>query len=221
MTARPAKTPDHHRPRSDRRRARARADMTAAARALIAEKGVEGLRIGDVTERADVAFGTFYTHFETKTDVIEAVVTGAISGLADALIALPASLEDPAERMSVAIRGIVRLAYEDREVASLLVNLDRAEARLERMVGSQARIVIDRGIETGRFRVHDLPTLLVFTISGCFGAMRGILEDRLGEDADVTCAAAIMQALGLGYEEAIEIAARPLPPIAPPAGSPA
>lgn len=169
--------------------------MTVVARAVIAEKGVGGLRVSDVTERADVAFGSFYTYFDSKAEVIEAVIADTVSALADALISLPASLEDPAERVSVAARGIVRLAYQDRELASLLVNLDRAEARLEEMVGGQARTVVEAGIVAGRFTIDDLSTFLVFAISGCFAVMRGILEGRLGDDADITCAAAILEGL--------------------------
>ena len=197
--------------RAERRRARVRAEMTVAARALIAEKGVAGLRVSDVTERADLAFGSFYTYFDSKADVIEAVIADTVGALADALISLPLSLEDPAERVSVACRGIVRLAYQDRELARLLVNLERAEARLEEMVGGQARTVMMAGISVGRFTVDDLPTFLVFAISGCFAVMRGILEGRLGDEADITCATAILAAAGLGYADAAEIARRPLP----------
>jgi AcrR family transcriptional regulator len=197
--------------RAERRRARVRTEMTVAARALIAEKGVAGLRVSDVTERADLAFGSFYTYFDSKAEVIEAVIADTIGALADALISLPSSLEDPAERVSVACRGIVRLAYQDRELARLLVNLERAEARLEEMVGGQARTVMVAGIDAGRFTVDDLPSFLVFAISGCFAVMRGILEGRLGDGADITCATAILAGAGLGYAEAAEIARRPLP----------
>ena len=66
-------------------------------------------------------------------------------------------------------------------------------------------------ISVGRFTIDDLPAFLVFAISECFAVMRGILEGRLGDDADITCATAILAGAGLGYAEAAEIASRPLP----------
>lgn len=182
----------------------------AAARSLIAEHGVAGLRVGDVTERADVAFGTFYTYFSSKAEIVEAIVEEGIRNLAETLIDLP-SMNDPAERVSAGVRGIVRLAYDDPELASLLVHLERAEIRLEEMVGSPARAVVEAAIAAERLHYEDIETFLVFAMDGCFGVMRRILEQSIGADADVVCATAILQAGGLSRAEAREVASRPLP----------
>lgn len=187
--------------------------MTAVARGLIAEKGVEGLRISDVTERADVAFGSFYTYFESKAEVIEAVVSDTFSTWADALIAAPPSLYSPVERLAFGVRGVIRIAYEDPETARLLVNLERAEERLEKMVGNQARTVLEECISAGEATVYDMPAFLLFAVTGSFAVMRGILEGRIGPDADIACAAVILQSVGVQSTKAYEIARQPLPTI--------
>src|SRR5262245_55095450 len=105
-----------------RRQARTREALIAAAREHIAEHGLEGLRVSDVTERADVAFGTFYNHFKTKEDVVEAVVAETIVGLADS-IAESGTFDDPAEELVASTRAIVRVAYDDPDLARLMVNL--------------------------------------------------------------------------------------------------
>src|SRR5262245_2560742 len=120
--------------RTDRRRARTRTELIAAARSLIAEKGVEGLRVGEITERADVALGSFYNQFTSKDEMGEAIVAETVGGIAEALIPLIEEMDDPAEAVSVSNRRFIRLSYEDPELARLLVNLDRAEARFETMV---------------------------------------------------------------------------------------
>src|SRR5262245_34293767 len=123
--------------RTARRQARTRADLIKAAREIIAERGVDGLRVSEVTERADVAFGTFYNQFKTKDDIVEAVVGETIVGLAESIADSSASV-DPAEAVVASTRAIVRIAYDDPALARLLVNLEQAESRFERIIRPQA-----------------------------------------------------------------------------------
>jgi AcrR family transcriptional regulator len=199
--------------RAARRKAQAKLDLTAAARALIAEKGVSGLRVSDITDRADIALGSFYSHFDTKEDIVEAVVAETIGGLAEAIVSLTASLEDPAEEMSVAIRRFVRLAYEDRELAWLLVNLNSAEARFEMMVLPHAFGVLERGIAAERFELEDPSVTLSIMVGSALAVIRGVLDARLPEGADVICAESMLCSVGLESAEAFEIARRTLPEI--------
>lgn len=60
--------------RSERRRSRRRQQIIDAARQIIAEKGLAGLTVQDVTEVADMAVGSFYTYFPSKEALIEAAV---------------------------------------------------------------------------------------------------------------------------------------------------
>jgi AcrR family transcriptional regulator len=203
--------------RAGRRKAQARLDLTAAARSLIAEKGVSGLRVSDITDRADIALGSFYSHFDTKEDIVEAVVAETIGGLAEAIVNLTAELEDPAEEMSVAIRRFVRLAYEDRQLAWLLVNLNSAESHFETMVLPHARAVLERGVKAKRFELEDQSVTLSIMAGSALAVIRGVLEGRLPEGADVICAETLLCSVGLEIAEALEIAGRELPEISLPA----
>lgn len=199
--------------RTDRRRARTRQALIDAARDLIADNGVGGLRVGEITERADVALGSFYNHFSSKEEVVEAIVAQTIGQIADALTPLIETLEDPAEAVSVSNRRFVRLAYADPQLARLLVNLDRAEARFETMVMPQAHAALERGIAAGRFEMADPAVALTVAAGGALAVMRGILEDRLGPDAELASSEGLLRAVGVDREEAREIVSRPLPEI--------
>jgi AcrR family transcriptional regulator len=48
--------------------------LLAAAREVFAERGYFGASVSDILERANVARGTFYNHFESKRDVFAAVL---------------------------------------------------------------------------------------------------------------------------------------------------
>lgn len=56
------------RPRPDRR-----ADLLAAARAILAEKGLEAATVSEIVARAGVAQGTFYLYFPSKYTLIPAL----------------------------------------------------------------------------------------------------------------------------------------------------
>lgn len=51
------------------RGARTRARILAAARAVFEEQGYHGAKIEDITGRAEVAYGSFYTYFTTKDEL--------------------------------------------------------------------------------------------------------------------------------------------------------
>lgn len=56
-------------------RARAtRESLLDAARAAFVEQGYAGTRVADVAARAGVAHGTFYTYFDSRADVLAALV---------------------------------------------------------------------------------------------------------------------------------------------------
>lgn len=113
--------------------------------------------------------------------------------------------------MSVAIRRIVRIGYEDPQLAAVLINLNHLEQRFEAMVLPQAEAVLTRGIDSGRFAIEDLPTTLTMAIGASIAVIIGIVNRRLGANADITCATNLLHTVGLTRADARAIASRPLP----------
>ena len=56
----------HHMGETDRRIKRTRRLLRDALMALIVEKGFDAVTIRDITDRADVAYATFFRHYESK-----------------------------------------------------------------------------------------------------------------------------------------------------------
>ena len=193
----PPRTPT----RAVQRQAQTRADLIRAAGELIAERGLDGLRVGDITDRANVAFGTFYNQFKTKDDVVEAVIAEALVGLAQSIEDSPA-FADPAVAVVASTRAIVRIAYDDPGLARLLINLEQAESRFERIIRPQAGAMLERGVTSGVFRITDLPTVLTMSIAAAFEVIRGVVDGRLGEGADLTCAEVLLRIAGMDPTDA-------------------
>ena len=196
--------------RAERRRAETRERITDAALGLLLEEGATKLPLSDVAERADVAFGSLYTYFENKEAIVDAVVAKALGNLMDATRTDADLYDDPAEEVAAAARRVVRIAYDERELAVALVNLHRAEARFVAILAPRSQELLERGIEAGRFEITDPGAVTAYLLAGGFELIRGVLDGRYGEDADIICADTSLRTCGLPPDEARRIAERSL-----------
>jgi len=198
--------------RNSRRREQTRARLIEAAMVLFARQGTERTRINEITELADVGFGSFYNYFESKDAIVSAVLSETAASHAQAIVAATSEVEDPAEVISVAHRHFVRLAIEDPQLAALAVELVFSNQAIIESLRPFAREDLKRAIKAGRVDVPDVEVALHATGGALQGSIRGVLEGELGPDADIAHAALVLRMLGLAPEEADEIARRPMPP---------
>jgi AcrR family transcriptional regulator len=198
--------------RAARRRRETRARLIEAARRLIARRGgLEAVPIGEITEEADVAIGSFYNHFESKEQLFEAVVTATIEGHGEMLDELTAGISDIAEVCAAGMRLTVCMVENDPIWGSFVVNSGPYIARLQSSLLHRLARDLHRGFETGRFASPDRLTCLALTGGAIFGAMVAKRLGVLPVDADSLVAQQLLELLGLPGDEAAEIARRPLP----------
>jgi AcrR family transcriptional regulator len=185
--------------------------LVAAAAEIIAVKGAENLRLREIADRADIGFGSFYTHFESKDELVAAVAEYTVRSLIAPVLKRAAQSDDAAISASISHRWFIRLASADPKTARLVVNLDRAEVMLLTAIHDDARDMLERGIRARRFRPMAIEPTLAFVVGATVAVMRGILEGRLEPGSDVPSAEAFLTTLGLGPREAAEIARCPYP----------
>lgn len=196
--------------RHARRRERTRAQLVEAAKRLFARKGVEGTRINEITDEADVGFGSFYNHFESKEAIVEAVLSETVASQGAAIDAAVARLEDPAEVIAAAHRHFVRMARSDPNWAWLLVRLDVSHSVVLGALGPFAQRDIRRAVKAGRVHVSNERLALVACGGALLAVMRAVLDGQAPKDADVYHAEGVLRLLGLPAAEAAEVARRPL-----------
>jgi AcrR family transcriptional regulator len=195
--------------RREAKRTATRARLLAAARDLIAEGGFDAVTVADLTERADVGFGTFYGYFESKEAVLRAVVLDAIDRLAAVNDALTADLDDPAEVVAVAVRSTLGVVHDDPAFAGFLLRV--AQSSDEDLWGALRRRMerdIARGVRAGRFtgaRARVAGTMLGGAV---LAALRAKLDGALPRAADADVAASALVLLGVPEAEATAIARR-------------
>jgi AcrR family transcriptional regulator len=202
--------------RVDRRKARTRAALVAAAQKLLSEGKVDA-SIQQITELADVGFGSFYNHFTDKAELWEAAILEALHLHAELVAAASAGIEDPAEVFCVGVRLTGRLQRAMPQLARVLINFGLQHLLAAEGMAAHAREDLQAAIDSGRFDVTDVDLALVLTGGALLGLVT-LLDSDPGLDADRLAdetATRVLRSLGLTKAEASRLAARPLPEIGP------
>jgi AcrR family transcriptional regulator len=106
--------------RLERRKAQTRAALIDAARALLSSRDPAGVSIQEITDAADVGFGSFYNHFPSKQELFDLAVASAATEHRAMVQAATTGLSDPAEVLAVAVRITGRLPRTHPDLARLI-----------------------------------------------------------------------------------------------------
>ena len=135
--------------RTDRRLTETRGRLLGAARELFDEKGVGETRIGEITERADVAAGSFYNHFSDKNAIVKSLLAEIAEEQGARVDRLTREIEDPAVVMSYAHRHFVRLALADPVFGQLVIRLEPSHGLMRKVLGRGPSVTSRTGSALG------------------------------------------------------------------------
>src|SRR5271165_3463120 len=197
--------------RNERRKARTRSALLAAGQRLFGEQGFDATTVAEIAEDADVAIGSFYNYFDTKDELLAALLQETLAEHLRRMEARRAGIDDPAEAISVAHRHFVRLAWEEPEWARLLVRLDVPYRVTDEVLGRPAMRDLRTGIAAGRFHVPNPRLALRASGGALIAVMHAVLLGELGKQADSEHAESVLRIFGLDSSQAAEIARRPMP----------
>lgn len=210
-------------PRGARRKRETREKLLEAAFRLMAERGMDAVAINEITEAADVGFGSFYNHFESKEAIYAVVMDSVFEEFADALERLVNHVEDPAEVIAICVRHTILRARREPLWGRFLVREGHSARVLSRGLGVRLMRDIQRGVAKGRFKLPDPLMSFIAVGAGVLGAIAAELElasesaavlKQLGfsaQDIPERAAAVLLNNLGLPFDQAQRIARRPLP----------
>jgi AcrR family transcriptional regulator len=201
--------------RTERRKARTRQKLIAAARGFLASDTHSAVSIQDITDAADVGFGSFYNHFASKTELFEAAVSEVLEELGGLLEDLSSTVDDPAMAFAQSVRLTARLGVSRPETAQVLVRHGMAYIDADQGLAPRALRDIETGLASGRFRVGE-PRLALAATAGALLAVMHLSLVRPEEVGDAACdevAEQLLRMLGVPLDEAHELATAPLPDI--------
>jgi AcrR family transcriptional regulator len=176
--------------RRARRRLQARAAILEAAMELFSERGLYSTRVEDITERADVAKGAFYSHFETKDALIAVLVRQGVELLDAEYLGRVPEGADASKRVTEIVKRH-HAFFEDHPGHALLFHQARGLLLLKA-----------EGMEPVHEAFEDYLSRLARRLSSTAG----------GRERDLSDLAAVVGGGIVGYRSLRHAAGRPLQP---------
>jgi AcrR family transcriptional regulator len=202
--------------RLDRRKARTRQALIDAAVGLIAEGRGERASIQEITEAADIGFGSFYNHFESKDELFRTASEEVLERWGQMIDRACAGLDDPADVFATSFRISGRLGWTHPDLARFITGAGLDLLDIPRGLAPRALRDIKLGQDAGRFTIPNADVALS-TVAGALLGLLGVHQrqpEQIDETAVDQLAEAILRMLGVPARDAKRIAARRLPDIA-------
>ena len=179
-----------------------------AARALLSNRAVEAITVEDVTNRALVAKGTFYVHFQNLDDLRAAVAEELTCEFQELLRPHRAVITDPVERIATGCTAFIAQALRDPAWGGLTARGIWAFPQVAKAVHARLSEDLRQAIEQGRLATISAEVGFDIVVGVVLQAMRSASERQLSSQDVPTIASAVLRALGLTAEEADQIVRR-------------
>lgn len=143
------------------------ARIRSALRELVAERGFHGASMSAVAQRAGVATGTAYVHYDSKDDVVLAAYLETKAQMAAAAMADVDPEEDPADRFRRIWANIYRHLSEEPERARFLLQVDASPfaARGHELAMANPDDELAAAMKDVSHVLVDLPPLVLFELA--------------------------------------------------------
>ncbi len=207
-----------NRPASERvrkRQLRTRVQLLRVAHRLMSKQGVDATTIQEITEAADVGFGTFYNYFSSKDDLATQVLDCVINNLGrrNDLVTQTTRAADPVQIVATSVRLVAR---------EMMSNpmwhwwVKRPDLLVERMrAGFRPFGIRDmrRAIDAGAYRIigDDLDTAWSFLIWLLAGGIKDIIDKHRPREMEPLIAESVMRVMGVPLEQAAAVSRKRLP----------
>ncbi|MGY2028668.1 TetR/AcrR family transcriptional regulator [Nocardia gipuzkoensis] len=208
MTAQTGAEPN----RLQRRKARTRAALVSAAQSFIAT-GKANAPILEITQAADVGMGSFYNHFQSREELLQAAVEEALDQHGAVLDRLCADIDDPAQVFAQSFRLTGRMHRRIPTLSKVLLNNGLTLTASRKGLAPRARRDIEAAARAGRFQTHDaeLSMTIVAGAALCLGRLLHDHPDRDDAAATDQVTEDLLRMFGVPADEACEICSLPLP----------
>ncbi|WP_375174650.1 TetR/AcrR family transcriptional regulator [Pseudooceanicola sp.] len=187
-----------------------------AAMRLFAENGGTSLAVSDLAKEAGLSRGTIYNNLDDPNGLFTSVCATVADEFGDTIGHATQEMDDPAEKLSAAIRLCVRRVHEDPHWGRFIARYAMLEPTLGSFWGTMPADELRRGMVSGRFTIHrDQVASITATAGGAtFGAMTLVLDGyRTWREAGSDTAEIILRGVGIDRAEARDITQKELNPL--------
>ncbi len=198
--------------RSTRQKQKTRDRLIRAAMSVMAAKGADAATINDITEAADVGFGSFYNHFDSKEDILEAATNELFEAVGGKIDEAIYAIDDPCAALATAIRTFVGILMLKKDWARFIIRISAPPGYKRFGMYSRLSRDIQKIHASKRLEVSD-PEVVTYAVGGAILFMViALIEGDLPEaDAPKRIAAMALRMLGEREDVIRTIVALPLP----------
>lgn len=197
------------------KRERTRRQLVAAAIRVLSARGVAGSTIQEIAATAEMTAGTVYNHFRTRDDVVQAVALWIGQTLCRRISQSYLRIREGAERMAIGNRRYIWLAAQSPAWAMLILDVGAAAPELIGQISADARADLRLGLRQKSFRIASEAAAMDLISGTVSQAMRSVAAGKVPARHDSAVAATVLRGLGVPFDDAWEIARRPLPELPP------
>jgi AcrR family transcriptional regulator len=187
--------------------------LIEAAYRVFARKEADAVTIDDIIAEASVARGTFYNYFQTREEVLTAVAASLSDAMNHSIWAQSATIDDPAERMAIAIRQFLHQSIRDSTWGWVIVRTGLVAAPLSETIERGVTTDLEAGIRLKRFQVDSHQAAIDLILGTGLMAMRSILDGNTEPEYPEQIAKLILKSLGVADADAHSIAFKFLEPL--------
>ena len=165
--------------RQARRKEATRNKLVDAAVAIFSEKGINDTNVNDITERADVAYGTFYNYFNSIEELPPQVIRKMIKDHVSQVQGMLEGIDDIVIIVAISVRELMRKVMSDKTMHWLserpVIMVNELMSSLYDDADKHHRI----GVESGRFSLPaSREDLHVFSSWGLTGLLQEALRNK-------------------------------------------
>lgn len=186
--------------------------LLRAARAVMGRKGIEATTINDITEEAELSFGSFYNYFSSKEEVARAVFIEDAQAMVEVFEAARSPTIGIAEVIGRNFRLTIHRGLEDPIWGWFLVYSIYSINDMLAIMGKPLAQDIMAGNESGDFDVVDVDSTVDCIIGGMLFLLRQILQQHRPVSAVESAVQYILRGLGVSHDEAERIVKLDLAP---------
>jgi AcrR family transcriptional regulator len=187
------------------KRARTKAQLIAAAKALFSKQPWEAVTVDEVVNEASVAKGTFYGHFDDMNQLAAAVADELIHSFDELIQPQRLAISDPLVRLAFGCHAFMKKALEDRSWASLVARMGRSYQSVGQDTRSRLSEDLRKALKQSPQAGLSLELALEVTLGVILQVAAAIGEGRLEDWDPLEAVRCILAAIGVGKRDATSI----------------
>ena len=187
--------------------------LVGAAFSVFAAKGVADATILEIAAAAQLTAATFYNHYKTKAEIVEAVSVWLAETLCRRIAESCVTIPNGSERLAIGCRRYFWLAETNPTAALVLLEIDSLSPRLRETMLGYVLADLHLAMRQKSLKFETEVAALDILRGAVFQSMRNIAMGRTPPGHGNVVTRLVLRGLGVSFTKATEICTRPLPPL--------